>query len=86
MAKELIKIALATVHLTQKQPALGIRVSILSESILVRNTAIERVESEIKALFGKLPYRVEDLPVGDIISIATIIVEVEDIHRFSTVK
>ena len=86
LAKELTKVARSTVGLNQKQLSLGIRVSVLSERILALNASIERVESEIKALFAKLPYQVEDFPVGDIVSIATIIAEVEDIHRFSSVK
>jgi len=86
MAKELIKVANATVGITQKQSSLGVRVTILSERILALNAAIERVEREIKTLFSKLPYKVEDFPVGDTIALATIIAEIEDIHRFSTVK
>ncbi|MCK4960971.1 MAG: IS110 family transposase [Anaerolineales bacterium] len=86
MAKELIKVAHATVGITQKQPALGMRVTILGERILALNAAIDGVEREIKALFNKLPYKVEDFPVGDITALATIVAEIEDIHRFSTVK
>ncbi len=55
MAKELIKVANSTVGITQKQPALGIRVTILGERILAPNAAIDRVEREIKGLFSKLP-------------------------------
>lgn len=86
MAKELIRVAHATVGITQKQSALGMRVTILGERILALNAAIERVEGEIKVLFNRLPYKVEDFPVGDIIALATIVAEIEDIHHFSTVK
>lgn len=86
MAKELIRVAHSTIGIIQKQPSLGLKVTILGERILALNAAIERVENQIKALFAKLPYKVEDFPVGDVISLATIIAEIEDVHRFSTIK
>jgi hypothetical protein len=46
--------------------------------------AIERVEKEIAELFHKLPYKPEDFPIGDIPSLAILICEIEDIHRFAT--
>ena len=48
--------------------------------------AIERVEGEIADLFHKLPYKPEGFPVGNITSLATLISEIEDIHRFFTLK
>jgi transposase len=44
------------------------------------------VEKEIADLFQKLPYKPEDFPVGDITSLATLISEIEDVHRFPTLK
>ena len=55
MAKELIRIAHATMGITQKQSALGIRVTILGERILALNAAIERIEREIKTLLILAP-------------------------------
>jgi len=46
MAKELIRVAHTTVGVTQKQPALGIRVTILGERILALNAAVERIERD----------------------------------------
>ncbi len=54
------------------------------ERLVALTAAIERVEEEIANLFHMLPYEPKDLPVGDITSLATLISEIEDIHRFST--
>jgi hypothetical protein len=43
--------AQTTVGIAQKQPALGIRVSILAERILALSAAIGKVENEIATLF-----------------------------------
>jgi transposase len=86
MAKKLVVAARTTVGIAQKQPALGIRVSILGERILALSAAIGKVKNEIETLFSKLPYKVEDFPVGSVIALATIVAEIGDINRFSTVK
>jgi hypothetical protein len=85
-ARILVEAANSTVGALHKQPAMAIKVSILGERILSLTTAIEKIEKEIADLFRQLPFRAEDFPVGDISSLATIISEVEDIHRFATVK
>jgi transposase len=74
------------VGVLQRQPALATKVSILGERITALTAAIERVEKEIAELFHKLPYKPEHFPIGDIPSLATLISETEDIHRFATLK
>lgn len=70
----------------QRQPALKVKVSILGERLTSLTAAIERVDKEIAQLFQKLPYKPDDFPVGDVPSLATLISEIEDIHRFATLK
>ena len=86
MAKTIIEAAQSTVGALQKQPALGLKVSIIGERLLSLQAAIDRVEKEITNLFHKLPYEAKDFPVGQIPSLATIISEIGDIHRFATLK
>jgi len=86
MARIIVETARNTVGVLQKQPALGIKVSILGERLLALQGAIDRVEKEIAGLFSKLPYEPKDFPIGNIPSLATIISEVGDIHRFLTLK
>lgn len=86
IAKALVEAGQSSVGVLQRQPALGIKVSILGERIQNLNAAIERVEKQIEDLFSKLPYKPKDFPVGDIPSLATLISEIEDIHRFPSLK
>ena len=86
LANALVETAQESVGVLQKQPALALRVSILGERIIALTEAIEKVEKEIADLFQKLPYTPEDFPVGDITSLATLISEIEDVHRFPTLK
>ena len=86
VAKALVGAAQSSVGVLQRQPALATKVSILGERLAALTAAIERVEKQIADLFHKLPYEPKDFPVGDITSLATLISEIEDIHRFSTLK
>jgi len=86
VAKALVEAAQSSIGVLQRQPALATKVSILGERLVALTAAIERVEKEIADLFRKLPYNPEDFPVGDIPSLATLVSEIEDIHRFSTLK
>jgi len=86
LANALVETAQESVGVLQKRPALALRVSILGERIIALTEAIEKVEKEIADLFQKLPYKPEDFPVGDITSLATLISEIEDVHRFPTLK
>jgi len=75
-----------TVRVLQRQQALAIKVSILSQRLTALTMAIERVEVEITKLFKKLPYNPKDFPVGNITSLTALISEIEDIHRFPSLK
>ena len=86
VAKALVEAAQNSVGVLQRQPALALKVSILGERLTFLTAAIERVEKEIAQLFQKLPYEPKDFPIGDIPSLATLISEIGDIHRFSTLK
>jgi transposase len=86
MAKTIVEAARNTIGVLQRQPALGIKVSILGEKLLTLQRAVDRVETEIANLFRKLPYEPKDFPIGHIPSLATIISEIGDIHRFLTLK
>jgi len=86
LAKAVVEAARSSVGAPQRQPALAIKVSILGERITDLAAAIEKVEKEIAQLFKNLPYDPKDFPVGDVVSLSTIISEIEDIHRFPTLK
>jgi len=86
LAKSLVEAAQSSIGVLQRQPALATKVSILGERLVSLSAAIGRVEKEIAVLFHRLPYKPENFPVGDITSLATLIAEIEDIHRFSTLK
>lgn len=77
MARIILEVAQNTVGVMQKQPALGIKISIVGERLLALQGAIDRLEKEITNLFHKLPYKPEDFPLGHIPSLATIISEIE---------
>lgn len=86
VAKSVIAAAQTSIGVMQRQPALTTKVSILGERITSLKADIKRVEKEIADLFQELPYKPEDFPAGDISSLATLISEIEDIHRFPTLK
>lgn len=86
MAKRIMEAAKNTIGVLQKQPAMGITLSILGERIIALQGGIKRLENEIADLFHELPYDVEDFPVGDIASLATLISEIGDIRCFPTLK
>jgi transposase len=86
VAKAITGAARDTVGVLQRQPAMGIKVSILGERLVALQGAIDRVEREIDSLFRKLPYEPEEFPIGHIPSLATIVSEIGDIHRFPTLK
>lgn len=86
IANALIEGARGSVGVLQRQPALATKISILGERILSLNGAIEKVEKQIEDLFRQLPYKPKDFPVGGIPSLAALISEIEDVHRFPTLK
>ena len=78
--------AKSTVGVLQKQPGLGIKISILAQRILGLQSAIRDLEGQIAELFGKLETKPEGFPVGGTSSLATIISEIGDIRKFPTIK
>jgi len=86
MAKRIITAAQDTVGVTQKQPALGVKISILARKIVDLQATIRDLERHIMALFNSLPCKLQGFPVGRAVSLATIISEVGDVRRFPTLK
>lgn len=85
-AQAILAAAAATVGLLRRQRALGLKLELLAQSILACNAQLERVEAEIQELFRQLPYDPSDFPVGGVQALATILSEIQDIHRFPTLK
>jgi transposase len=86
MARRIIEAAQSTVGVTQKQPALGIKISVLARRIVNLQLTIRELDRQITALFNTLPCKPRDFPVGRAPSLTTIISEIGDIHRFPTLK
>jgi transposase len=86
LAKRIIAAAQDTVVVTQKQPALGIKISILAKKIVDLQVTIRDLERQITALFNSLPCKPQGFPVGRATSLATIISEIGDVRRFPTLK
>ena len=86
MARRILEAAHGTVGVLQREPALGIKISILGERLLVLQSAVDKVENEITILFHNLPYKPEDFPLGHIPSLATIISEIGDVNCSPTLK
>jgi transposase len=85
-AQAILQSAVTTVGLLRRQRALGLKLELLAQSIRSLNAQLERVEEEIQELFGQLPYDPKDFPVGGVQALAAILSEVQDIHRFPTIK
>jgi len=86
MARRIIEAAEDTVGVTQKQPALGIKISVLAKRAINLQSNIRDLDRQITALFNTLPYKLKGFPVGRAPSLATIISEIGDIRRFPTLK
>lgn len=85
-AQAIVQSAITTVGLLRRQRALGLKLELLAQSILALNAQLERVEGEIQDLFGQLPYDPSHFPVGGVQALAAILSEIQDIHRFPTLK
>ncbi len=85
-AQAIIDSAKTTVGLLRRQKSLSLKLRLLAEAIRSHNTQIQQVETAIEELFSKLPYKPTDFPVGGIQSLASILAEIDDINRFSTIK
>lgn len=85
-AKRIVEAARDTVGVTQKQPALGIKISILASGIRNLQSTIHDLDRQITALFNTIPCRPKGFPVGRDTSLAAIIAEIGDVKRFPTLK
>ena len=85
-AEAIVSAARATVGLMRRQQALALKLQLLGQAILSLNAQIQRVEEAIEDLFRQLPYDPSAFPVGGVQSLAAILAEVDNIHRFSTIK
>ncbi len=86
MARRIIEAAERTVGVIQKQPALGVKISILAKRIVDLRSSMRQLDQQITALFNTLPNKLEGFPVGRAPSLATIMSEIGDIRRFLTLK
>ncbi len=86
MARRIIEAAQNTVGVLQKQPALGIKISILAKRIMSLQSTISDLDKQITVLFNSLPYKLQGFPVGRAPSLAAIISEIGDVRRFPTLK
>jgi transposase len=85
-AQAILTAAATTVGLLRRQRVLGLKLELLAQSIRSLNAQLARVEAEIQELFGQLPYDPSDFPVGGVQALAAILSEIQDIHRFPTLK
>src|SRR5918996_1159778 len=85
-AQAILGAAVTTVGLLRRQRSLELKLALLAQSIRALNSQLERVEGEIQELFGQLPYDPKDFPVGGVQALAAILSEIQDIHRFPTLK
>lgn len=85
-AQAILTAATTTVGLLRRQQALGLKLELLAQSVLALGAQLQRVEGEIQELFRQLPYDPSDFPVGGVQALATILSEIQDIHRFPTLK
>lgn len=85
-AQAILRAASTSVGLLRRQKALTLKLQLLAQSILSLNAQIHRLEAEIEELFRQLPYDPSHFPVGGVQALASILAEIEDIHRFSTLK
>ena len=86
MARRIIEAAQNTVGVIQKQPALGIKISILAKRIASLQSTIRELDRQITALFNGLPCKPQGFPLGRVPTLAAIVSEIGDIHRFPTLK
>jgi transposase len=64
MARRIIEAAERTVGVIQKQPALGVKISILAKKIVDLRSTIRQLDQQITVLFNTLPSKLEGFPVG----------------------
>jgi len=86
MARRTIEAARGTVGVVKKQPAMGIKISILAKRIAGLQSTILELEGQITTLFNGLPCKPQGFPLGRTHTLAAIVSEIGDIHRFATLK
>ena len=86
MASRIIEAAKGTVGVFQKQQAIGIKISILAQKIASLQETICEIEKQITVIYNSLPNKLQGFPCGRDTSLAAIISEIGDIHRFATLK
>jgi transposase len=86
MARRIIEAAKRTVGVIQKQPSLGIKISVLAKRIAALQTTLRDLDAQITALYKSLPGRPSGFPVGRAPSLATIVSEIGDIRKYATLK
>ena len=86
MARRIIEAAKRTIGVVQKQPSLGIKISILAKRIANLQSIIRDLDKQITSLFKTLPCKPNGFPVGRVPSLATLISEIGDIHQYPTLK
>jgi transposase len=86
MAIRVIEAARNTVGVTQKQPALGTKISILTSRIMNLQSTMRDLDRQITTLFSTIPCQLKGFPVGRATSLAAIVAEIGDVRRFPTLK
>ncbi len=86
MARRIIEAARNTVGVIQKQPGLGIKISILAKRITSLQLTIRELDKQITEMFDSLPCKLQGFPLGRAPTLAAIVSEIGDIHRFPTLK
>jgi hypothetical protein len=80
MARRIIEAAKRIVGVVQKQPSLGVKMSILAKRITDLQSTIRDLDRQITTLFNSLSCKPRGFPVGRPPSLVTIISEIGDIH------
>jgi transposase len=86
MARRIIEAAKRTIGVIQKQSSLGTKISILAKRIVSLQATLRHLDAQITALYNSLPGRPCGFPVGRAPSLATIISEIGDIGKYTTLK
>ncbi|MFC1920023.1 transposase, partial [Chloroflexota bacterium] len=85
-AEAIVNTATTTIGLLQRQQSLALKLEVLAQGTLSINAQLQKVEAAIQELFRQLPYDPSDFPIGSVQSLASILAEIGDIHRFPTLK
>lgn len=78
--------AKSSVGLQAAGPVLTLKVRMLVRQLGALDEQISELETAIEQAFAELGYRAADLPVGLAISLAALIAEAGDVHRFPSSK